>query len=73
MKQEDLDKWAKRDPIDLCQKKLLSRKQITKKQDTKLRSEVRAEVEEAVEYAMSSPDPTIDDLFEDIVAARGVL
>ena len=73
VKQEDLDEWAKRDPIDMCQKKILTRKHLTKKQDTKLRSEVRTEVEEAVEYAISSPDPTIDDLFEDIVAARGVL
>ena len=72
VKQEDLDEWGKRDPIDLCQAKLFERKIIGPEEDRKLRDEVRAEVEEAVEYAMASPDPTAEDLFEDIFSARGV-
>jgi TPP-dependent pyruvate/acetoin dehydrogenase alpha subunit len=73
VKQEDLEEWGKRDPIDLCQKKLFERGFITQEADAKLREEVKAENEEAVEYALSSPDPTLDDLFTDIYAQKGVI
>lgn len=72
VKQEDLVEWGKRDPIDLCQKKLFERGFLTQEEDKKLREEVKAENEEAVEYAFSSPDPTLDDLFTDIYAQKGV-
>jgi acetoin:2,6-dichlorophenolindophenol oxidoreductase subunit alpha len=68
VKPEDLEEWGKRDPIDLCQKKILDRKALTAEGDQKLRETVRAEVESAVEEAFAAPDPTVDDLFKDVYA-----
>lgn len=73
VKEEDLEEWGKRDPIDLCQKKLFDRGLLSVEADGQLRAEVRAEVDQAVETAFADPDPTIDDLFEDVYAAKGVL
>ena len=72
VKPEDLVEWGKRDPIDLCQKKILDRRILTPEGDQKLRETVRAEVESAVEEAFAAPDPTVDDLFEDVYAEGGV-
>ena len=73
VKQEDVQEWAKRDPIDLCQKKLMNRGWLTDAEDDKLRVEVVKEVDDAVEQGMADPDPTIDDLFEGVYAQQGVL
>lgn len=70
---EDLEHWGKRDPIDLCKTKLLSRGLLTPQTDETLRREVRAEVDQAVEEAFAGPDPTVEDLFEDLYARKGVL
>ena len=73
VKPEDLEEWGKRDPIDLCQKKLFDRGILTGEGDKELREAVRAEVDGAVEEAFSGPDPTVEDLFEDIYAQKGVI
>jgi TPP-dependent pyruvate/acetoin dehydrogenase alpha subunit len=73
VKQEDLEKWGKRDPIDLCQAKLLDRGIVTAAADETLRQEVQAEVNQAVEEAFAAPDPTVEDLFEDVYAQKGVI
>lgn len=69
----DLEKWAKRDPIDLCQKKLMDAAALTSDADQQLRSEIEAEVQGAYETAFSSPDPTAKDLFEDVYAEGGMI
>jgi acetoin:2,6-dichlorophenolindophenol oxidoreductase subunit alpha len=73
VKPGDLEEWGKRDPIDLCQKKLIDRGILTGEADKELRESVRAEVAAAVEQAFSASDPTVEDLFEDIYAERGVI
>jgi TPP-dependent pyruvate/acetoin dehydrogenase alpha subunit len=73
VKQEDVEEWGKRDPIDLCQAKLLDRGYLTPAADETLRQEVRAEVNQAVENAFAAPDPTVEDLFEDVYAQKGVI
>ncbi|MBI4776188.1 MAG: thiamine pyrophosphate-dependent dehydrogenase E1 component subunit alpha [Deltaproteobacteria bacterium] len=73
VKPEDLEKWGKRDPIDLCKAKLLERKALTPDADEKLRQKVQAEVDGAVDAAFAAPDPTVDDLFEDVYAQKGVI
>lgn len=73
VKPEDLEEWSKRDPIDLCQKKLSDRGILTSDEDQKLREEVKAEGEAAFNEAFGAADPTVDDLFEDVYAEEGVL
>jgi acetoin:2,6-dichlorophenolindophenol oxidoreductase subunit alpha len=73
VKQEDVEEWGKRDPIDLCQAKLLDRGYLTPAADETLRQEVRAEVNQAVENAFAAPDSTVEDLFEDVYAQKGVI
>lgn len=71
MKREDLEEWAKRDPIDICQKKVLEREILTPEGDKKLREAVRVEVDTAVEEAFAAPDPTADDLVDGVYAKVG--
>jgi pyruvate dehydrogenase E1 component alpha subunit len=73
VKSEDLEEWGKRDPIDLCQKKLQDRGILTDEGDQELRKTVQAEVDNAVEEAFAGPDPTVEDLFEDVYAQKEVI
>jgi pyruvate dehydrogenase E1 component alpha subunit len=73
VKPEDLEEWGKRDPIDLCQKKIFERGILTPEADKELRAKVQAEVDAAVAKAMADPDPTEDDFISDIYEQKGVL
>ena len=68
VKQEDLDKWGKRDPIDLCRQKILDRRILSPEEDQKLSDAVQAEVSQALTEAFAAPDPNLEDLFEDVYA-----
>lgn len=72
VKPEDLETWKKRDPIDLCRKKLMDRGILTAEGDKELLAGVTAEVDRAVEEGFAAPDPTSKDLFEDVYAEGGV-
>ena len=73
VKPEDLTKWAQRDPLDLCQRKMLERGYLSPEEDKKLREEVQAEVDTAVKNALAAADPTAEDLYEDVYAQKGVI
>jgi len=64
----DIRKWGKKDPIDLCQRKLLDRNIMKIDGDEKLRKEIQDEVHKAFDEAFAAPDPTADDLFTDVYA-----
>lgn len=69
---KDREEWAKKDPIDICQKKLLDRGILTAEADQKLREEVNAEGDAAINDAFEAPDQTVDDLFKDVYAEEGI-
>ena len=71
VRQEDVEEWAKRDPIDLCQRKLVDRGYMSVDDIDRVKIEVDKEIEQAVEYAFASPDPTADDFIEDVYAHEG--
>lgn len=71
VKPEDLEAWSKRDPIDLFQQKLLDQGILNSDADRELREEVQTEVKEAVAEAFAAPDPTTEDLFNDLYAQGG--
>ena len=70
---KDLEEWAKKDPIDLCKKKLMDRGMMTAAEDQKLRGEVQAQVDGVIQGALAAPDPTAQDLFEGLYSGKGVL
>jgi pyruvate dehydrogenase E1 component alpha subunit len=72
VKQEDLDHWGKRDPVDLCLQKIFDRKILSPEENQKLREEVRTEVSQALAEASAAPDPSLEDLFEDVYAQKEV-
>lgn len=70
---EELEKWRKRDPIDLCKKKLLDKGILSEKEDGQLRGQVQADVDAAVSAAFAAPDPSVEDLFTDVYSGKGVI
>lgn len=70
---KDLEEWAKRDPIDLCRRKMADRGILSETEAEKIREGVQAEVDEAVREAFAAADPTVQDLFEDLYSWKGVL
>ncbi len=72
VKKEDLERWGKRDPIDLCRQNLFQNDMLTPQDDEKLIQTVKTEVDQAVEEAFLAPDPTLDDLFQDVYASKEV-
>ncbi|HZD56397.1 MAG TPA: pyruvate dehydrogenase (acetyl-transferring) E1 component subunit alpha [Anaerolineales bacterium] len=65
---EEIKKWQEEDPIGIFHKYLLDEEIATKEELDDLDTQVQAEVEDAVDYAESSPDPKPDELFEDVYA-----
>lgn len=73
VRQEDVEKWSQRDPIELARMKLFERKVLTPKQDEKLRKQIQTEVDAAVALAIDNPYPKEDDFYTDIYEQKGVL
>jgi pyruvate dehydrogenase E1 component alpha subunit len=67
-KQEEVKKWEENDPIGIFRKQLISKKTATAKQLDEMDAKVLDEVEQAVQFAESSPEPTTEDLYADIYA-----
>jgi pyruvate dehydrogenase E1 component alpha subunit len=65
---EEIKKWQEEDPIGIFHKYLLDEKITTKEELDDLDTKAQAEVEDAVEYAESSPDPEPEDLFDNVYA-----
>jgi pyruvate dehydrogenase E1 component alpha subunit len=62
--------WQKptKDPISRFEKILLEKKISTKSGIKKMKQDVSKEIEQAVEFSKSCPDPNIEDLLEDVYA-----
>jgi pyruvate dehydrogenase E1 component alpha subunit len=65
-KAEEVKQWQENDPIGIFNKYLLDKKTTTRKGLDEIEARVEDEVQKAVEFAESSPEPTMDDLFKDI-------
>jgi len=62
----EVEEWQERDPIKLWRKKLLDSRMLTEEQAAQMEREAREAVEEAVTFAQSSPDPTLESITEDV-------
>lgn len=64
----EIEKWQEEDPIGIYHKHLLEEEIASEDELDDIATKVEAEVEDAVEFAESSPDPEPEALFEDIYA-----
>jgi acetoin:2,6-dichlorophenolindophenol oxidoreductase subunit alpha len=67
-KQEEIDDWKRRDPIEAYRRKLLDSKMATTEGLAQIESEVAVEIARAVEFAKNSPHPNESIAIEDIYA-----
>ncbi len=65
---EEVERWRQQDPIERMKRALVERGVITAEDAAALEKQVEATIDEAVEFAKSSPEPTIDQLMTDIYA-----
>ncbi len=63
---EEVQQWRKRDPIGLLEQKLLDHDRADEEQLAKIRDEAKAIVDEAVQFAEESPEPSLDELTTDV-------
>ncbi len=67
-KQEEVKKWQENDPIGIYNKYLLDNKVAAKKALDEIEARVEEGVVKAVEFAETSPEPALSELFTDIYA-----
>jgi TPP-dependent pyruvate/acetoin dehydrogenase alpha subunit len=65
-KAEEVKKWQENDPIGIFNKYLLEKKIATAKILDEIEARVEEEVVKAVEFAETSPEPAMEELFTDI-------
>jgi pyruvate dehydrogenase E1 component alpha subunit len=70
--QEEIEYWRARDPINLY-KDLLIREYILDIKDIeKIRKVVEEKIDKALEFAENSPEPKIEDTYEDLYVTTEV-
>lgn len=62
---EEVNEWKKKCPINCYEKKLL-RLGYKEKEIEKIKSEIDKEIKKAVDFALESPEPELESIFEDI-------
>lgn len=62
---EEIDRWKEDDPIGILRKHLLDKK-IKDKELKEIEEKVEQEIQEAIQFAESSPDPAPEALFENV-------
>ena len=65
---DEVEKWREEDPIGIYRHHLLKEKIVTGEELDELDDKVEAEVQDAVEFAESSLEPALEELFTDIYA-----
>ncbi len=67
-KAEEVKQWQENDPIGIFNKYLLDNKIATRKALDEIEARVEEEVVKAVEFAETSPEPALSELFTDVYA-----
>ena len=63
---EEIDGWREKDPIKQIEGILIERGILKKEELQKIKGDIQLEVDEAVAFAESSPQPPIESIFEDV-------
>ena len=65
---DEVNEWKKKCPIKRYRKYLISEKIVTEEEIVSMDKQAAADVEAAVEYAENSPEPKIENIFDDLYA-----
>jgi pyruvate dehydrogenase E1 component alpha subunit len=65
---EEVERWRQQDPIERVKRAAIERGVLSEAEVADLERRVEAQIDEAVEFAKNSPDPTPDQLMTDIYA-----
>jgi pyruvate dehydrogenase E1 component alpha subunit len=65
---EEVERWRLQDPIERVKRAAVDTRAMTDADIAAMEQRIEAEIEEAVEFAKNSPDPTVDQLMTDIYA-----
>jgi len=65
-KDEELEEWKKRDPIDLLEARLADAGIMSTEEAQAVHVEIAAAIEAAIQFAEDSPEPDPSDLFNDV-------
>ena len=65
---EEINAWKEKCPIKYFRKFLIDNKVFTDEELDKIAENAKAQIQEAVEYAKHSPEPSVDDIYEDVYA-----
>jgi len=65
---EEVERWREQDPIEKVKQVALDRGLLPSDEIADLEQSIEAQIEDAVEFARNSPDPTPDQLMTDIYA-----
>jgi pyruvate dehydrogenase E1 component alpha subunit len=63
---EEVEEWKKKDPLARFEKLLLSQGIIDEKKIKEMKAEAERIIQEAVEFALQSPEPPLETLYEDV-------
>jgi pyruvate dehydrogenase E1 component alpha subunit len=63
---EEVEEWKKKDPLARFEKLLLSQGIIDEKKIKEMKAEAERIIQEAVEFALQSPEPPLKTLYEDV-------
>lgn len=66
--QEEVEKWREKDPILKLMNYLKENRVFTDKQIQKMEDEAKASIEQALEFAMESPEPELNTVLDDVYA-----
>jgi pyruvate dehydrogenase E1 component alpha subunit len=67
-KQEEVKKWQENDPIGIFRRHLMGKKTVTARALDEIEARVEDDVNKAVEFAETSPEPSMEELFKDVYA-----
>ncbi|WP_446899828.1 thiamine pyrophosphate-dependent dehydrogenase E1 component subunit alpha [Clostridium sp. LBM24168] len=63
---EEQEKWLKKDPIPRFEKYLLENKVLNENELKKMQESVNGQIKDAVDFAINSPEPELNSVFEDV-------
>jgi len=66
--QDEVAAWKQRDPVVLYERILITRGLLTESDVTRIKAGVEREIDEAVKFAESSPDPSPEECLTDVFA-----